>query len=330
MYEILITHDVEVESPKGTLRWAYANRSLALQKYAPPGFRVTRASNSDMRGRWEEVGKYDLFFNLDYACCENIRWHSGKAVLVCSFNRDSHTRREMWDCVTRISDWVVVNNYDRWSGDGVLPNTCCISNGVDTDLWYATRPIAERPHRVVWTGGTGVRKAKGYYEIMEPAAHRLAELGFEISFRPVTDIDQHQVLTQSEMLAWYNDASYVLCVSESEGTPNYILEGMACGCVPVTTNVGNVREFGCTGDRQNAVVIERSIEGVIGGLVRARENRERISAEAHRTMHEGWSYGDPARRADYYFRLFRALIERGPKGVRPFCYMDGTPEEVCP
>ena len=90
-----------------------------------------------------------------------------------------------------------------------------------------------------------------------------------------------------------------------------------------------MEEFGVTsGDSQNAVVIKRNVDGVVSGLLEARERRELISENVYHVMQTGWSYGPPARRADYYFNLFRALIQRGRENVTPFCYMDKTPEEI--
>jgi hypothetical protein len=38
-----------------------------------------------------------------------------------------------------------------------------------------------------------------------------------------------------------------------------------------------------------------------------------------------WHY---ERRAQYFFSLFRALIERGPKGVAPFTWQECEPEDI--
>lgn len=331
MYRILIVHDVEQQTRIGIKRWAYANRSLALASHQPYDFAVDRVSILDVN--WEAIGKYDLVFNLDYSWAETfgsrLRERSCDTLYVVSFNRDSKSRQAKYLPTCHAADWVIVNNLDRWQADGVLDNTCCISNGVDTDAWYRTTEILFRRHRVLWTGSVGAGKGKGYHEILYPVQDELVRRGFDCDFRPVGEFGDAGTMHSGEMLAWYNGGSYILCTSESEGTPNYLLEGMACGCVPVTTNVGNVLEFGQLGEGQNVVLIDRSVDGVLAGLEYARLHRERLSNEAHDTMHSQWSYGPPGRRAGYFFALFRALLARGPANVKPFCYLDGTPEEVC-
>ena len=42
-----------------------------------------------------------------------------------------------------------------------------------------------------------------------------------------------------EMLDFYNDIGTLVCFSESEGTPNPILEAAACGRAVLSTKVGN-------------------------------------------------------------------------------------------
>jgi len=328
-YRILIIHDIEKRDEAGTLRWAYAMRSWALQRYAPSDFAVDRCNSGEMQ--WSKAAKYDLLFNMDYlwaaAFGRDVKRHAPGAVYVVSFNRDSLGRRQKYMPTVAAADWTIINNQDRYVADGIQDRTCCISNGVDTQCWYPIAPIAERPHRVLWTGGTGPRKGKGYHEILQPVASELRKRGFEPSFRPVLEISRRDVMTQPEMLAWYNSGSYVLCTSVSEGTPNFILEAAACGCVPVTTLVGNVHEFRSDSE-PNCVIIERSVEGVLRGLEYARRHREAISQRAQQTMLMDWSYGWPAHRAAYFFALFRALLERGPDNVKPFSYLDVQPDEI--
>lgn len=47
----------------------------------------------------------------------------------------------------------------------------------------------------------------------------------------------------SEMPAFFNHVDVIACASEAEGDPRPLIEGMACGCFPVTTDVGIVPEL---------------------------------------------------------------------------------------
>ncbi len=331
MHRILILHDVEQLTKYGVKRWAYANRSYALCRHAPPDLRIGRCSVTSLN--WGDVrrAQYDLVFNLDYSMAESIgerlREVSPNTIYVVSFNRDSQSRTERYLPAWRAADWLVVNNRDRWLADeGPLSRTCCIANGID-DLWQSDVPIGLRPHRVLWTGSIGPNKGKGC-GLLRQLKEQLAYHGFSYDFLEVDKFHDENVLTPYEMREFYNSGSYILCVSESEGTPNYLLEAMACGCVPVTTAVGNVLEFGRVGALANCVITGRDVDSVIEALKYARERRKEISAEAHRTVHEKWTYGPPGNRAEYFYALFRALIKRGPDDVNPFCYLDVSPERI--
>ena len=50
-------------------------------------------------------------------------------------------------------------------------------------------------------------------------------------------------LVQSEMSDFYNSVDVITCMSKAEGDPRTLIEGMACGCFPVTVDVGIVPEL---------------------------------------------------------------------------------------
>jgi len=325
-HRVLAIHDVERELEDGrVLRWAYATRTHCLQKYAPADIDVRRASHASVTGemlRWA-----DLVFLLDYALVSSyrnrLRQLDNRPVFVVSFNKDHRSRHSEWEWCLDCADWVVVNNRSRWVADGVRERTCCIANGLDLEQWRSIRPIKERSHKVLWTGGTGPAKRKGYQDLIHPLIPELQRMGFEWDFRPVTDIEPGQVMTADQMVEWYNSGSYVVCASATEGTPGYLLEGMACGCCAVTTDVGNVPEL----PSSTAVIVQRGIHSILNGLELARSVRTTLSEVTAQSM-RSWGYGPPGRRADYFYQLFRRLIEDGPRDVRPFNYQEVGPGDI--
>lgn len=334
MYHLAVVHDVERQSPKGVLRWAYATRSHCLQKYSPSDFTVDRYSDDDTHKGWRQFNGYDLLFVLDYALAGSYVSHARSAEfagpIVVSFNKDHRSRHKEWIETLRVADFVVVNNVDRYLQGGIQPRTCCISNGLDLDHWRVTTPFADRPERAIWCGGTGVKKKKGYHDILMPLAPMLEAEGIKCEFRPVTDITPDQVLTPDEQLAWYNSARYVLCASETEGTPGYLLEAMACGCVPVSTYVGNVPEFALP--QPPLVVQSRTPEAYRQAILSMRSHPSRDaqywSDLVLEEIRQRWGYGPPASRADHFFSLFRRLIDDGPESVEPFIHWDVEPEDI--
>jgi len=318
MHRVLIIYDIHVETPKGRLEWAYARRSSALKKYAPPDFTVKTSQFADMK--WDESADYDLIFNLEYTAAirGRVAHYAPNIPIVYSFNSQLKRKPAEWRMVKAEADWVVFNNLEAFEGAGRLPGTCCISNGIDSDLWHPYVPIEQRTDRAIWTGSPNPRKGKRYQDVLLPLIELAKPYGFDVWLRPVSQVRADQVFTTEETACWYNSASYVLMASASEGTPNYLLEAAACGAVPVCTPTGNVMEFG--GEGFNCIFAEPTPESFLAGLIKARENRESLSRNAANTMRDRWSYGAPGERAEFFFQLFRRLIQDGMSSIEPFSY----------
>lgn len=277
------------------------------------------------------MAQYDLVYLLEYAVASHARRLIDKClphnrpVLVISHNSDRHRRGEFWANVVRSADFVIANNRCVFDFFGRPERTCNISNGVDENDFYVTTEIEDREHRIIWCGSTSAKKGKGYPDILQPAVAELTDLGFICDFRPIDDINERVVYPTERQRNWYNSASYVVCASSTEGTPNFLLEAMACGCAAVSTRVGNAIEFG--DDGKNVIFFERDSKSFVAAILKAREDRKRLSEEAVKTM-RGWSYGEPGRRAEYFYQLFRRLINDGPNSVKPFCHLEITPESI--
>jgi hypothetical protein len=327
-YKLLLVHDVEVQLPDGTvLRWAYSNRTHALKKYAPECWHVDRVHNDGLH--LIDVNEYDLVFMLDYMAMSyqgNLRNRRDGCILVTSFNKDSRSRQNYWNKMPGIADWVIVNNYNRWHCNGhPKANTCNISNGIDTQQWYNTIPIEQRDHIVGWCGSTGKRKGKRYESVLKPLQARLEQEGFQCSFRPINSITPDVVYPPDKQREWYNQCSYLICASESEGTPSFLLEGAACGCVPITTDCGNAREW--INHEVNGMLIRPDINEIVRKRKFVRENRELMSNNVEEKM-QGWAYGSPGNRAEWFYTLFQRLIEDGPHSVKPFSWMNSSVAEI--
>lgn len=325
MIRLLVAHDVFVDLPTGPLMWAYARRSDALKRYAPEDFYVeTCCSNRIPYGRLRE---FDIVFNIDYQAFNprKLRRANPRAILVTSFNKDSQLLPELWRKCVATADLVIVNNRDAWEHYGRVPKTVCISNGICRETFRKTTPIEDRPHRVFWRGSSAPHKRKGWAEYLTPLKQILPELGFEVDIEPVTAITPEQVQNTEQLVATYNQTSYVVCTSLSDATPNYLLEAASMGAVPVSFPVGNILEFGV--NRENCVLAEHSLDSLVESFKYAREHRSRLSAASEQTL-EGWSYGDPGNRAAYFFSVFRKAFRDGPGAVKPFYFGDIRPEDI--
>jgi len=289
--------------------WAYHRRALALKKHAPPDIEVELV----------RVGQYngepaDVLIVLDYVCLPTISGQADLAtMIVCTFSADLGRRERTWQMVHEHSNWVIALSRERYEQRGDVRHCCCIANGVDLEDFGLDAPIGSRPERVLWTGKDSKDDNKGLRAVLQPLAKLAAAHNFECDFRPVP---QHRLLTTDEMRAWYNRGAYVICASRSEATANVVMEAAACGCVPVSTPVGTLTDWGKDGE--NCVLVtERSPEAFMDGLLRARRERLRLAAGAM----EAVARYDYKRIAGLYWeRVVRPLVEAKP--MEPFCYLD--------
>lgn len=312
MNRILICYDVHADTAHGRIGWALWRRAVAIQKHAPEDFKVDICATKELH-RFN-LANYALLYHLDHTSVQppRIRNENPRITLVTSFNSDAGRRRDMLERCHERCDFVVLNNRDAWRSFGKRHRTACIPNGVCAESFMPTTPIAEREHRVFWTGSGNPAKGKGL-DIMLEAKPELERRGFICDFRPVNNITPLEVLSTEMLSKVYDSSSYILCMSISDATPNTTLEAGLMGCVPVTTPVGNVMEFGRDGE--NCVLVERSAAVLIDGLERARGNRQRLSNGIRETMLT-WTYGEPGYRAAKFYELFRQLIS----GVVPESY----------
>ena len=304
--------------------WAYHRRAAALEKHAPPGFDVRTATVAEVTRDWTPLTGRRLVFLLDYAHTQLFRqqmeMRAPQALLVTSYNADENRRQDWWSQICGASDWVVCVNRSRFFHRGAQRNCCAISNGIDTEIFRPTVPVEQRPDRALWCGRR-VGGHKGWERVLLPLVEELPKHGFQTDFRLVENDGQQ--LDTGEMVQWYNTGAYILCASDSEGTANPVTEGAACGCVPVSTKVGNIIEWGMS--RKNCMLVRADARQFVDGLLYARQNKRRLSAGAVLEMRERWDY---RRRAPYYYALFRRLLDAGPRAVKPFCWSDVAPGEV--
>jgi hypothetical protein len=131
--------------------------------------------------------------------------------------------------------------------------------GVDVDLF---RPLNERTGDLVFGWAGNIRdKTKGVEDLLLPACAGNTSL-----------LQAKGDLPHSEMAGFYNAIDVICIASEAEGTPLPLLEAMACGCFPITTDVGVVPEI--ITDGNNGLVVERSVEAFRQAFSWCQSNRD--------------------------------------------------------
>jgi glycosyltransferase involved in cell wall biosynthesis len=313
---VLVVYDVE--------GWAYYHHACALRQNAPPDIGVHICAVDAVS--WEQAADYDLLFWMPYRnvalARAEVQRRGLRLPLVVSYTYGPYQDEERWLRTLDSADFAIVNSVYRWQLGGALPRTCAIANGVDEAIFRTEAPITERPHRCLWVGSILAAEVKSYQSVILPLQEELQPRGFECDFRLVDSFAAP--LRLDEMACWYNSGSYILCASVEEGTPNPILEGMSCGCVAVSTLVGNLREFGRDGE--NCLIAERSVASFVEKLEFAREKRRRLSENGLATMKKcGFAWRE---RSQYYYQLWRRVIRDGAHTVRPFRYDETNWQDI--
>jgi len=205
--------------------------------------------------------------------------------------------------------------YDIYSEQCAIPVGAVLSDGVDLELFYPQRLERFQDHErtlvIGWVGNSRWnhstdRDRKGFLTITKPTVDALTSEGVPVVGRYA---DRSEIwLPRSAMPAYYQSIDILVCSSETEGTPNPVLEAMACGVPVISTEVGIVREV--FGPKQREYILrERShaaLREAILKLVRNRDHLAILSAENLGRI-ANWSWRDKAPRWEQFFAAARRL-----------------------
>jgi len=114
-------------------------------------------------------------------------------------------------------------------------------------------------------------------------------------------------LTRTEMADAFRQAQIVLSITTHDGTPNTLLEALACGCFPIAGNIPSLREWiedgvnGLLVDPGDAMELARAIERAVADA----ELRQRAWAINQRLIAERADYAVVMPKAE---QMLAALI----------------------
>lgn len=158
-----------------------------------------------------------------------------------------------------------------------------LEDGIDLKLFYPVnldrfRDLEARKILVGWAGHShwgGLEAPKEDFKdvntILRPAIEQLLYEGFPIHLciadRAKSMIPHHK------MVEYYSKIDLYICASKIEGTPNPVLEAMACGVPVISTDVSIVPQI--FGPKQSEFILqERSIACLKKAIKKLIFNRE--------------------------------------------------------
>ncbi len=176
---------------------------------------------------------------------------------------------------------------------GYPPPVAVLPDGVDTTLF---RPQAcdrfergvDRPLVVGWAGNSRWAREredfKGVESLLRPAIAELQAEGVNVVAHFADSAER--MIPHRAMPDYYAQIDVYVCPSKCEGTPNPVLEAMACGVPVISTDVGIVAEV--LGRNQQAFLVDRKVEAFKDALRRlaaapaimtelSKENLQRIA-----------------------------------------------------
>jgi hypothetical protein len=149
-----------------------------------------------------------------------------------------------------------------------------VEDGVDTELF---RPAPLQPMLTLgWCGNAAA--AHGAIKGLPLIRAAAKKSGVELRVLDVSATGE--VMEHASMPAWYASLSAYVCASTMEGTPNPVLESLACGRPVITTRCGLTPRV--VQDGVSGFFIERSVEGICAGIERLRESDQGMLGRAAR------------------------------------------------
>lgn len=183
------------------------------------------------------------------------------------------------------------------------------ADGVDLTLFKPKNlerfdDIGRRPVVVGWAGNSkwaGEQEDfKGFHSILMPAIEQLRQEGLEFELHLADR--QLGFISHHDMPDYYARIDLYICPSKIEGTPNPVLESMACGVPVLSTDVGIVPE--AFGPLQMDFIFERSIEGLkekLRHFYMKRQELAPILSQENRESIKKWDWSEKTKNFEIFF-----------------------------
>lgn len=221
-----------------------------------------------------------------------------------------------------VSSQILKEIYDR-DGRIFRKPECVITDGVDLELFRPMGPdrfTARSPGRPLVLGWAGNSRwqaekedFKGLHTLLKPVVAELQEEGYAVELSLCDSVEK--LTPHHEMPEWYAGIDVYVCPSKIEGTPNPVLECMACGVPFISTRVGIVPE--ASGELQSGFILKersrRALKEKIMELCEHPEMLARLSAENLQSI-QGWAWRDKARQ---FIPMWQKALAEKRENIQP-------------
>lgn len=200
--------------------------------------------------------------------------------------------------------------YDIYCGKTFCPKPMAVlEDGVDTALFSPRNTerlnkLAGRKLIVGWSGNSKwcsfIEDFKGVNTVLKPALKQLQDEGRPVDFH-FADRSEGMI-PHDQMPEYYSKIDLYVCTSKIEGTPNPVMEAMACGVPVISTDVGVVPQV--FGEKQKEFILkERSIECLKEAIIRLLENPHLLTELSHENLMQikDWDWSIKAAAFKDYF-----------------------------
>jgi glycosyltransferase involved in cell wall biosynthesis len=175
------------------------------------------------------------------------------------------------------------SSFEHWTNKGVPKDKLIILHStVDTTKYIPSN--IEPNYDFIYVGRFSPEKRvdlllNAYSQVIEKyPLSKLALVGggrdVELVTKLVNDLNLNDNVFfmgfQKNVLPYLHQAKYIIISSDSEGLPCSIMEGMSCGLVPISTNVGNLSDL-IIENFNGFLVAKGSITGLSNSMMKALE-----------------------------------------------------------
>lgn len=191
-----------------------------------------------------------------------------------------------------------------------------LPDGVDLDLFRPLNlsrfgEVRSRPLVVGWAGNSLWSSVgddpKGFHTILAPVLARLRSEGFAIEGRFADRMEGFRPHTS--MPDYYASIDVYVCPSLHEGTPNPVLEAMACGVPVISTDVGLIPEV--LGPQQREFILPDRSQDALEAALRCVMDDPDVLVELSRENLATIPPWDWSHRANAFRPFFDAALEVG-------------------